>query len=92
MEDAKSQLHHDVGVVAQPSSETIFSGPQDPLSYSLPADMSSYNPVDDGLAAFKVSSSSEKFNPLERSGKYIVIIIIIGRFVSAPITVKNIGA
>ena len=58
MQDARNQLHQDVGIVGHPSSETILSSPQDPLSYSLPADLSSHSPTDDSLAAFKVTSSS----------------------------------
>ena len=58
LEDAKNQLHQDVGVVSQPSSESLYSRHHDPLSFSLPADISARSPVDDSLSAFKVNWNS----------------------------------
>jgi len=65
LEDAKNQLHQDVGgVVAQssPVDSSLYSRPLDYLSCSpLPADMSSHSPADaDSLAVLKVNSSCRR--------------------------------
>jgi len=55
LEDAKNQLRQDVNVAGQSSPETVFYSPRNPMSYSLPTDVSARTPpADDSLAAFKV--------------------------------------